>query len=672
MTSPSRSEAKSGIEKLRKTLEHHNYRYYVLDDPETSDQEYDRLMRELTDLEGRFPDLVTPGSPTQRVGGRALEKFSKVPHRTPMLSLDNAFSEQEVHDWVERMNSELGKPVESDFAVEPKIDGTAVELVYENGALRTAATRGDGVTGEDVTANIRTIRSVPLRLREEAGPFPKVLEIRGEVYMKTKPFREYNKRALERGEEIFANPRNAAAGSLRQLDPSITAMRPLEIMCHGFGTIEGKIFETHEETLRYFSRLGLPVSRPMKICRDIQAVFDYYNKMMDERDAMPFEIDGIVIKVNRLSLREALGTRTKSPRWAIAYKFPAREETTVVKAIEIQVGRTGALTPVARLEPVQVGGVTVSNATLHNMSEVERKDIRVGDTVIVSRAGDVIPEVVKVVASKRTGKEKKFAMPGKCPECGTPVVLPEDEIIHRCPNSMSCPAQIKGTIEHFAKREAMNIEGLGEKWVDIFVDKGLIKTPADVYDLKREDLLRLERMADKSAQNLLDAIESSKKTTLERFLYALGIRHVGEATAIALAENFASLEKVMESGIEDLQGVPDVGPTVAQSIHDFFAAPSNRKIVRKMLDRGVDPKPPQIKKTGPFAGQTVVFTGGLEGMTRDEAKRTVLAGGGKTAAAVGQGVTLVVAGREAGSKLDKARKLGIRIVDEAEFLRLTS
>lgn len=659
---------KESLEELRKSINYHNYRYYVLDDPEVSDAQYDKLMRELKEIENANPELITPDSPTQRVGGEPLKEFQKVKHSTPMLSLENAYNEGEMRDWLNMMENELGRKIGTDtiFACEPKIDGTAIELVYEKGVLKSASTRGDGVTGENVTENVKTIKPAPLRLLDKFVTPPDYLEVRGEIFMGIADFRKLNDKM---GADAFANPRNASAGSLRQLDSCITAGRPLNIMIHGFAGIKGKkFFKTHDEALDYFSKLGLPVVAPLKIVGTLEAVFGYYRQMQQRRDSMLFEIDGIVIKVNDLALRDRLGYRTKSPRWAIAYKFPPREEVTVVENIEVGVGRTGALTPVAKLKPVGIGGVTVSNATLHNYDELQRKDVRVGDTVVVSRAGDVIPEVIKVITSKRTGSEKKFQMPDKCPECGTRVILPRDEVIHRCPNNISCPAQIKGTIEHFASRPALNIEGLGEKWADIFVDKGVVKNPADLYYLKKDQLMALERMADKSAQNLLDAIEGSKDTGLAKFIYALGIRHVGEATARALADHFGSLDKIMDAKLEGLEDINDVGPVVAKSICDFFADAQNRRVIEKMLKAGVKPKY-EVKK-GKLAGLTFVFTGGLDSMSRDRAKELVEENGGKTANSIGKQVSIVVAGPGAGDKLPKAKKLGIKIIDELEFLKM--
>lgn len=664
------SDAVKRARELSEEIRYHDYRYYVLDNPEISDREYDRLMEELAKIELDHPDLITPDSPTQKVGGKALDRFPKVKHTLPMMSLGNTYSEGEVREWLGQMEREIGRGIDFEFVVEPKIDGAAIELVYEKGILVTASTRGDGATGEDVTTNIRTIRSVPLKLLSRYEKPPEYLEARGEVYMNTEDFGALNRQLAEREEEPFANPRNAAAGSLRQLDPSVTAGRPLDVMIHGFGTIRGMAYRSYEETLAAVERMGLPVARPRKLCKSIEDVFAYYRRMHDERERLAHEIDGIVIKANDLAMRERLGARSRSPRWAVAYKFPAREAVTILRDIAVQVGRTGALTPVARLDPVEIGGVTVSNATLHNMDEIKRKDIMIGDTVVVTRAGDVIPEVVKAIVSKRSGKEKPFRMAERCPECGTKVVQAEGEVIHYCPNSASCPAQVKGAIIHFAGREAMNIDGLGEKWVDIFVAKGLLKSFADLYYLKKESLLALDRMAEKSAQNLLDAVESSKRPALARLIYALGMRHVGEATSKSLAAHFGTIGALTEATLEELMRVRDIGEVVAKSVRDFFSSRENREIIEKLLRGGVKIEKVVRSGEGELAGKKLVFTGTLESLGRNEAKRLAEEHGGECSATVGAGVDIVVAGSEAGSKLQKAQKLGIRIIDEKEFLRL--
>lgn len=646
-------------EELRALIAHHDHRYYVLNDPEVSDQGYDALMAELRLLEQQNPSLATADSPTRRVAERPLEGFASVAHALPMLSLENTYSEQEVRDWIERIDSPW--PV----LLEPKIDGSAVELVYRDGTLAVASTRGDGATGDDITANVRTMRSVPLTLRGRG--IPDLLEVRGEVYMRTEDFRAYNRRAEDEGIPTFANARNATAGSLRQLDPRITARRPLRLMIHGLGS--GPAFARQSEALEKLAAWGLPTVERARLCGSIEEILKAYRALGEERDRLPYEIDGVVLKVDDLAAQKKLGIRSRSPRWAVAFKFPSREQMTVVKAIDVQVGRTGKLTPVARLEPVAIGGVTVTNATLHNLEDLQRKGVRIGDTVVVTRGGDVIPDVVKVVESKRTGREKEFRMPEACPACGAPVTRPEGETDHRCSNVLSCPAQLKGALLHFASRRAMDIDHLGEKTVDQLLAAGLVKSPADLYDLTPKAVEALERKAEKSAGNLLDSIARSKTTTLGRFLFALGIRHVGEATAGALAARFGSVEALQKASVEELEGVPDVGPVVARSIHEFFAAAFHRKLVKRMLEAGVKPEPPRVAAAGPFAGAVVVFTGGLGTMSRDEARGKVEALGGRTATGISAGVTLVVAGEKAGSKLKKAAALDIPVIDEKEFLK---
>ena len=662
---------KKRVAELRETINYHNYRYYVLDNPTISDAEYDKLLRELTALEEKYPELVTPDSPTQRVGAKPLDKFQTVSHTQPMLSLENAMNETEMEEWYERLKSEIrNQKSEMDFVVEPKIDGTAVELVYENGIFKIGSTRGDGMIGEVITENLKTIKSIPLRLIEKEMLAPKYLEVRGEVYIEKEKFNTLNRVRAKAGEEVFANPRNAAAGSLRQLDPKITAVRPLDIMLHGLGTVKGKAFKTHQESMEYITRLGLKAIKLSCNCKDLNDIKKYHERMLAKRDELPYEVDGIVIKVNNLALHKQLGVRARSPRWAIAYKFPAREETTQLKSIEIQVGRTGALTPVANLEPVSIGGVEVSRATLHNQDEIKRLGLKIGDWVVIKRAGDVIPKIVKVISSKRTGKEKEFILPSKCPECGAKIVFPADEVIPRCPN-MSCPAQVKGSIEHFARREAMNIEGLGEKIIDQLVDKGFIKDPADLYTLTKEKMLKLERMGDKLAQNILDAIERSRKdATMPRLVYALGIRHIGEAIAKTLAEHerFHSINDLMKVTSEELQEVPEIGPIVAESIRQFFTNPDNREVIRKLQKADIDPQA-EKPKGGKLAGFVFVFTGELTKYSRSQAKELVESLGGKTAESVGKKVNYVVAGPSAGEKLTKAKELGVTVLSEEQFLK---
>jgi DNA ligase (NAD+) len=661
MTDRDEGRARRRVQQLRRLIAHHDRRYYELADPEISDEEYDALMAELRRLEADHPALAAPDSPTQRVGERPLEGFRSVRHREPMLSLENTYQEQEVRDWLER--TEAPFPI----ALEPKIDGSAVELVYRDGLLESASTRGDGVTGDDVTSNIRTIRSLPLKLAGRG--VPPLLELRGEVYMRTADFRAYNRRAEEEGRQTFANARNATAGSLRQLDPRETARRPLRVAVHG--AAEGAPFERHAEALERLASWGLPVVDRVRLCACVGEILVGYRALLAERDELPYEIDGVVLKVDALAARRKLGVRARSPRWAVAFKFPSREKMTRVRAIDVQVGRTGKLTPVARLEPVEIGGATVTNATLHNLEDLERKGVRIGDTVVVTRGGDVIPDVVKVVESKRTGQEREFRMPERCPACGGPVGRPEGETDHRCTNHLSCPAQLKGSLLHFASRRAMDIDGLGEKLVDALLAKELVRSPADLYALKVDALADLERMGEKSAANLVAAIDGSRRATPARFVFALGIRHVGEATAAALAARFGSIEKLQEASVEDLESVPDVGPVVARSIHDFFASAHNRGLLRRMREAGVRPEAPAAA-SGPFAGQVVVFTGGLSTMSRDEARARVERLGGTTASGISRDVTLVVAGEKAGSKLAKARALGIRVIDEEEFQKLGS
>ncbi|HEY3226696.1 MAG TPA: NAD-dependent DNA ligase LigA [Planctomycetota bacterium] len=648
--------------KLRAEIERHNRRYYVLADPEISDAEYDRLYDELVALENQYPELRTPDSPTQRVGGEPLDKFEKVEHRILMLSLEKAYEEAEVQAWIDRMEADLGHPVKSAFDLEPKIDGDSLELVYEKGLLAVASTRGDGRVGENVTHTVRTIRSIPLRLEGA----PELLEVRGEAFIPLEDFKKINKAQLEKGEEPYMNPRNLTSGSLKQLDPGITASRPIRFMAHGIGRAVGRKFSRHMEAMEFLKKLGMPIVDDLEAASSVKEIRAYYEKMLKGRDRRAYEIDGIVLKVDDFHLREELGARSKSPRWAIAWKFPAREETTQVLAVDWQVGRTGKLTPVARLKPVPIAGVTVSNATLHNPSQIRKLDVRIGDWVVVTRSGDVIPYVVKVVTSRRTGKEKEIKPPTSCPVCGGPVEATESDLF--CAAGLSCPAQVKGALEHFVSRGAMDIEGLGPEWIDVLVDKKLVSSPADLYGLKKGALLELDRMGEKLADNMLAAIEKSRTTTLPRFLNGLGIRQVGEATAQALADHFGEVEKLMEASEEELQAVPDVGPIVAKSIRDFFQRKENRAAVKRLLKAVtiVRPKP----KSRTLEGQVVVFTGGLERISRDDAKRLVVENGGRTADSVSKAVTLVVAGPGAGSKLDKAKSLGVKTVTESEFFAM--
>ena len=581
-----REKAKKRIEELRREIEYHNHRYYVLDDPVISDGEYDVLMSELQGLEGRHPGLISPNSPTQRVGAQPLEGFNTISHAVPMLSLANAMTVEEVIDFDRRVKKILNTG-DVDYVMEVKIDGLAVELVYVNGEFKQGSTRGDGFVGEDITQNLRTIQSIPMRLIQTSDiPLPEHLEVRGEVYMGRKEFQALNKKREETGEPLFANPRNAASGSMRQLDPKITAGRKLNIFCYAPGRVSGIRLETHMEFLDNLKRWGFRINPFIKICIHIDDIIDHYKYIKHIRDEIPYEIDGTVIKVNRLDYQELLGTVSRSPRWAIAFKFEAQEELTTVEAIEVSVGRTGALTPVAILKPVLIGGVEVSRATLHNEDEIQRKGIMIGDTVMVSRAGDVIPEVVRVVKEKRSGHEKPFSMPGRCPVCGEDVVRPPGEAIRRCVN-INCPAQIKGSIEHFASKRAMDIDGLGTKLVEQLVDKKVIRDVSDLYYLKMEDLIGLERMADRSAKNIIDAIEASRRRPFGRFIYGLGIRHVGEHIAGLLAERFGNIHELIEADIEALLRIPEVGPEAANSIVSFFKDMKNRETIDRILAGGV-------------------------------------------------------------------------------------
>ena len=649
---------------LRQQLNHHSHQYYVLDDPQILDGEYDRLYRELQQLEQQHPELITRDSPTQRVGDKPLAAFTQVKHDVPMLSLDNVFNDIELADFYRRIQTKLDTDAEIEFAAEPKLDGLAVSLIYENGTLLRAGTRGDGMTGEDITQNIRTIHAIPLRL---AGTdWPTKLDVRGEVFMPKAGFELLNQRARENGEKEFANPRNAAAGSLRQLDPRITATRPLFMYCYAVGKTDGlEKIKTHSEMLLQLSQWGLPVCKERQRVIGVQACVDYFNTMGQQRNTLPYDIDGIVFKVNRLDWQKELGFVAKAPRWAVAHKFPAQEEITTVNAIEFQVGRTGALTPVARLEPVFVGGVTVSNATLHNMDEVERKDIRVGDTVIIRRAGDVIPEVVSVVPGSRKPDAKKIEMLAYCPICKSKVVREEGEAIARCSGGLYCAAQRKQAIKHFASRKALDIDGLGDKLVELLVDEKRIEHLDDLYHLQLDDITSLERMGEKSAKNLLAALEKSKTTTLNRFIYALGVREVGEATALALAQHYGSLEQLLAASEDDLQNVADVGPVVAKHARQFFNETHNRQIIKRLQAAGIHwPDQETTQHNQSLAGMTFVITGTLTGMTRDEAKVALQARGGKVTGSVSAKTTYVIVGDAPGSKAEKAAELGVKILDE--------
>ncbi|MCX7891734.1 MAG: NAD-dependent DNA ligase LigA [Burkholderiales bacterium] len=668
MTAP--KDLRERAARLRAAIEEANYRYYVLDQPTISDAEFDRLFRELQELEAAHPELATPDSPTQRVGGAPAPEFRTVRHRVPMLSLNNAFADEEVEAFDRRVREAL-EVREVEYEVEPKFDGLAINLVFEKGRFAAGTTRGDGYEGEDVTANLRTIRSIPLALR--GTRLPRLAEVRGEVVMLKRDFERLNERQRSRGEKAFVNPRNAAAGSLRQLDPRVTASRPLRFYAYGTGEVEGvELPGTQAGLLDWLAGLGLPVSTERKVVHGVAGLLAYYRDMQAKRPKLPYDIDGVVYKVNRLAQQAALGFVARAPRFAVAHKFPAEEATTEVQAIEVQVGRTGALTPVARLAPVFVGGVTVTNATLHNEEEVRRKDVWRGDRVVVRRAGDVIPEVVRVAQPGPRRASDRFHMPAKCPECGSAVERLPDEAVARCTGGLICPAQRKQALLHFASRRAMDIEGLGEKLVDQLVDAGLVETAADLYALDVEKLAGLERMGEKSAQNLVDALERSKDTTLARFIYALGIRNVGEATAKDLARHFGSLDALMAADVPALLEVPDVGPVVAESIRGFFAEAHNRAVIRALRRAGVrwDEGPARAAGAGALAGKTFVLTGTLPNLTRDEARELIEARGGRVSGSVSKKTDYVVAGADPGSKLARAEARGVAVIAEGQLRRL--
>jgi len=653
---------------LRREIDRHNRLYYALDRPEITDAEYDRLFRELVELEQQHPALATPDSPTRRIGAQPLPEFSEVRHRTPMLSLNNAFDAEEVSAFDRRVREALGEEA-VDYAAEPKFDGLAISLAYRDGVFVQGATRGDGSSGEDVTPNLRTVRSLPLRLESVAGM--RELEVRGEVVMYRREFDKLNERQRRAGAKEFANPRNAAAGSLRQLDSRITAKRPLHFFAYGLVVSGNSPRKTHSETMDWLEAMGFSVSPQRAVVTGIRGLLGYFQKIGRERGSLPYDIDGVVYKVNRLDWQRQLGFVSRAPRFALAHKYPAEEQSTRVLGIDVQVGRTGALTPVARLEPVQVGGVTVTNATLHNEGELHRKDVRIGDTVVVRRAGDVIPEIVSVQLARRPPGARTFNLPAKCPVCGSKVVKDEDGAIARCSGGLYCAAQRKQALRHFASRRAMDIEGLGERLVDQLIESEMVKSPADVYGLTAERLAALERMGEKSARNLVDALDKSKQTTLERFIYALGIRNVGESTARDLARHFGSLDRLLGAELETLEQVPEVGPVVARSIREFFDEPHNRDVVRRLRAAGVAWKEGKgAPSKAPGEVKTFVLTGTLPGMTRDEARARIEAAGHKVAGSVSKKTHYVVAGSDAGSKLEKARALGIAIIDEGQLRKL--
>ena len=661
---------KNKIQELIEKISTFDYQYYVLDNPSISDFEYDKIFKLLVDLENKNPELIRPDSPSQRVGGKALDSFESVIHRQAMLSLNNAFEEDELIAFDKRIKDHIGID-EVEYAVEPKFDGLAITLTYENGIFVQGATRGDGYTGENVTHNLKTIRSIPTKLNH-TNP-PKILEVRGEVLMLKKDFELLNQKQESLDEKKFANPRNAAAGSLRQLDPRITATRPLTFFSYGLGVCEPNLnLKTHTETIQLLKQFNLPISDLSSSVKGVKGLQSFYAKVLKLRDTLPYDIDGVVYKVNSFNYQSELGFVSRAPRWAIAHKFPAEEALTEILDINVQVGRTGAITPVARLKPVFVGGVTVTNATLHNEDEMIRKDVHIGDMVSVRRAGDVIPEIVRVLVDKRPKTIRKFKMPTECPECGSPLIRIDDEAIIRCSGGLICPAQQKQSIIHFASRKAMDIEGLGDKSVEQLVNVGLIQGLADIYKLELEQLVSLDRMAEKSSQNLLDAIEKSKLTSLPRFIYALGIRNVGESTAKDLAGFYGDLYEIMQQTEESLQLVPDIGPTVAKSISDFFSQTRSREVIESLIRLGVHWPKYDIRKSasGIFAAKTFVLTGTLPSMSREEVKSIIEMNGGKVAGSVSKKTDYVVAGSDAGSKLATAQELGIKIISQQELLKL--
>ena len=657
------------LQKLREEISRHNYLYYVLDRPEITDAEYDRLFDELTALEKKHPEFVTPDSPTQRVGAPPLDAFNTVRHSLPMLSLSKVTSEPEFLDFHRRVLELSGESEERlKYAVEPKFDGLAIELVYESGLLTLGSTRGDGTVGEDVTINLKTVRSVPLRLRGKA--VPDLLEVRGEVIMNKEDFARLNREREKTAEPLFANPRNAAAGSVRQLDSRITSSRPLTLFAYGIGRMEGKALSNHRDTLLFLRELGFKISQEVGLCENPDQVEEYYRRTLERRDRLPYEIDGIVIKVNDYELQNKLGEISRSPRWAVAWKFPPQQEQTMIRDIIVSVGRTGALTPVAILEPVRVAGVEVSRATLHNEDEVKKKDVRTGDTVIIQRAGDVIPEVVQVILSKRTGHEKPFSMPDSCPVCGSKVERPEGEAVHRC-TGLACPAQIKENLAHFASKGAMDIEGLGYKLLEQMVDKKIIQDQADLYFLTKDDLMKMDRMGDKLAQNLLEAVDRSRKPGLANLIYALGIRNVGTHLAAVLAKHFKSIDNLADQNVEDLTQVHEIGPVVAQSLFNFFHNPKNLAVLRKLEKGGVVfPTEEEETTEAPLSEKNFVLTGGLDAFTRDEVRKIIEGMGGRVSSSVSRKTDFVVVGKDPGSKYDDARRLGIRTLTEKEFREL--
>ncbi len=663
-----KKDAKKRIEQLRKIIRHHDTLYYVYDRPEITDAEYDALFRELQGLEEAHPELITPDSPTQRVGAAPAEGFATVTHAVPMLSLGNAFSVDEIRDFDRRVKKLLDQEVVT-YVTEPKLDGLSVELVYRDGAFVQGSTRGDGINGEDVTLNLRTIRSVPLRLQKRDRPIPPLLEVRGEVYIEKEALVRLNRDREEEGLSRFANPRNLAAGSLRQLDPRITASRPLKIFCYDIGRVEGLSIETQDQLLQTLDELGIRVNPLYRLCRGTEEAIDFYEQLQQERESLPYETDGVVIKVNGFASRRLLGEVSRSPRWAVAGKFPAEQGVTRILDIQVQVGRTGTLTPVAVLEPVRVRGVEISSATLHNEDEVRRKDIRIGDTVVLQRAGDVIPQVVRPLTGRRTGEERSFTMPKKCPVCSSKVARVEGEVAHRCLN-VSCPARIKESIRHFVSKGGLDVDGFGTKLIAQLVDKGIIKRLSDIFSLDAETLAELERMGPKSASNLVGALEKSKAVPLPRFLFALGIPEVGDHAATLLADAFGSLKTLIEAAEEDLLGLPEIGPRTARAIVDFFANPENRAMISELLKAGVTVEEVKGEVSAVLSGKRFVFTGTLSSMNREEATERIKSLGATVSSSVSGRTDYVVVGENPGSKADKARELGATMLTEAEFIAL--
>ena len=660
------------IKSLRKQINDHNYQYYVLDNPIISDGEYDKLLKELELIENKYPEYIIPESPTQRIGAQPIDSFGTVTHRITMMSLANAMSEDELKAFDERLKKRLNSPEEIEYVIEPKLDGLAVELIYENGIFVNGSTRGDGNTGEEITSNLKTINSIPLILRDDIVPLPDLVEVRGEVFIRKQDFEILNTKRIQANNQPFANARNAAAGSLRQLDPKITATRSLSIYCYQAGVVDGIDLNTHSEFLEKLKGWGLPVNPEIKIVTGIEKAIQFHKELEGARNEFPYEIDGSVIKVNSLPIRNKLGTRSRSPRWAIAGKFKAQQVTTVIKDIFPSVGRTGAVTPVARLEPAEVGGVTVTNATLHNQDEIDRKDIRIGDTVIIERSGDVIPKVIKVIQEKRTNDAKSYHLPDHCPECNNELIRPQNEVVFRCSNFL-CPAKIKGNIKHFVSKDALDMDGLGEKLIDQLVNEKIIKNVDDLFQINKNQLANLERMGDKSADNIIESINNSKLTTFSRFIYALGIRHVGEHTSKLLEDAFdGNFDLLLEASFEDLESIDEVGPIVAQSIIEFWNVDSNKQIANNCFEFGLKLERKNKKVDQILRGKTFVFTGSLEKFTRKTAKEMVVNKGGRVSNAISKNTNFLVAGPGAGAKLEKAKKIGINIINEDEFEQLVN